>query len=280
MLDAHAYCADQVRDGDRDRYLTALLAPPERRKALLALYAFNLELAKAAEVASEPMLAEIRLTWWMEAVRELYAGAPRRHMVIEALADAGLPARVERSDLETLIEVRMEDLAPERFARLEQLCTFAEDSAGHLSGLALACLREADGDIAAAARDVGSAAALVGLMRTLPHCARARRLYLPTEGLRRCGVTPEQVYAGREREAVRALVAQVLSEAERRLEAVRRRLPRPPRWSLPVLLLAEPARLYLRGLRRQGCDPFVREVCLGRVTAPLALAWRHWCGRL
>ena len=43
-----------VRRHDPDRFLTALFAPPDRRDALLVLYAFNHELARAREVASEP----------------------------------------------------------------------------------------------------------------------------------------------------------------------------------------------------------------------------------
>ena len=57
-----------VRRHDPDRFLTALFAPPDRRDALLTLYAFNHELARAREVASEPPLALIRLQWWREVV--------------------------------------------------------------------------------------------------------------------------------------------------------------------------------------------------------------------
>ena len=61
MNGAPAYCQNQVRQHDRDRYLTALFAPPARRPGLFALYAFNLEVAKVREAVSEPMLGHIRL---------------------------------------------------------------------------------------------------------------------------------------------------------------------------------------------------------------------------
>ena len=66
-----------VRRHDPDRFLTALFAPAERREALFVLYAFNHELARAREVAREPMLAMVRLQWW----REVVEGARRRHEV-------------------------------------------------------------------------------------------------------------------------------------------------------------------------------------------------------
>ena len=62
-----------VRRHDPDRFLTALFAPPERRDALLTLYAFNHELARAREAVSEAPLALIRLQWWREVVE---GGAP------------------------------------------------------------------------------------------------------------------------------------------------------------------------------------------------------------
>ena len=73
-----------VRRHDPDRFLTALFAPAERRDALLALYAFNHELARAREVASEPPLALIRLQWW----REVVEGEAKRHEVATPLSAA------------------------------------------------------------------------------------------------------------------------------------------------------------------------------------------------
>jgi phytoene synthase len=276
---AALYCADQVRRGDHDRYLAALLAPPERRPALLALYAFNLELARAAEVTSEPMLAEIRLTWWREALAELYAGRPRPHMVMQALDETGLPDRAALAELELLIDVRIQDLAPERFASLDDLVRFAEDGAGTLARLALANLGPHEGTLEAAAGDVGTAWALVGLMRCLARNARARRLYLPCAALKHAGVTPEEVYAGRRAEALAPLVREVLDTALARIERARKRCPAPPRWSLPALLLAPLARAYACRLRHRGADPFAGEAGLGHFRPPLLLAWHNWLGR-
>ena len=56
-----SYCAEEVRLGDRDRFLMTLFAPSEHREALFALYAFNIEISKTREVVSEAMLGAIRL---------------------------------------------------------------------------------------------------------------------------------------------------------------------------------------------------------------------------
>ena len=65
---ALSYCGQEVRKYDKDRFLTALFAPADRREALFALYAFNLEIAKTREVVTEPVLGQIRLQWWYDAI--------------------------------------------------------------------------------------------------------------------------------------------------------------------------------------------------------------------
>ena len=83
-----------VRRHDPDRFLTALFAPPERRDALLTLYAFNHELARAREVVSEPPLALIRLQWWREVVEG--AAPPPRGGRTAAHRDRGRRTRSRR----------------------------------------------------------------------------------------------------------------------------------------------------------------------------------------
>src|SRR5207244_12479744 len=56
MAEIASYCAELLRRQDSDRYLTALFAPSDRREALFALYAFNLEIARAREAVSEPFI--------------------------------------------------------------------------------------------------------------------------------------------------------------------------------------------------------------------------------
>ncbi len=64
-----------VRKSDPDRYFCTLLAPEQQQGTLFTLYAFDHELARARMVASQPLLALIRLQWW----REVVEGAEKRH---------------------------------------------------------------------------------------------------------------------------------------------------------------------------------------------------------
>ena len=53
---------------------------------MIALRAFNVETGLVAETAKEPALAQLRLTWWRDAVASMHQSAAHNHPVVHALA--------------------------------------------------------------------------------------------------------------------------------------------------------------------------------------------------
>lgn len=104
---SHRYVLDTVRSADRDRFLAALFAPETARRGLMALLAFDHELARARTVTREALLAEIRLEWWREAATEA-AGPekPRAQPVVEALSEAARHHGLTADALIALIDAR------------------------------------------------------------------------------------------------------------------------------------------------------------------------------
>src|SRR3954470_5514347 len=85
---SHRFVLDEVRAADRDRFLAALFAPEPARRGLLALLAFDHELARTRTVTREPMLARSRLEWWREAAAEAAGSArPRAQPIVESLSE-------------------------------------------------------------------------------------------------------------------------------------------------------------------------------------------------
>ena len=64
--DSAAFCADLVRSHDFERYASTLFVSADKRRALLALYAFNVEISRVREQVSQPLPGEIRLQWWTD----------------------------------------------------------------------------------------------------------------------------------------------------------------------------------------------------------------------
>jgi len=112
----------QVRAADPDRWLSSRFVADEPARAdLIALYAFEDELAAIPAKVSQPLLAEMRLTWWAEQMDGVFAGAPRKgHPVLEAMAGAVERRGLERAWADALIEAHV-DRAHRRPHDLEAL---------------------------------------------------------------------------------------------------------------------------------------------------------------
>ena len=264
---------EEVGRYDPERRLAALFAPAERRLGLLALLAFNLEVAKTAEVVSEPLIGRIRLQWWRESLDGIEGGAARRHAVVEALAEAIRRYALPRAPLDSLIEARELDLDPEPPPDLPALLRYAEATGGGLTGLGLRLLAAPEPPPEAAleaARQVGTAWALVGLLRAVPFHARQKRLYLPADLVASAGLELGGLFELRPSPALSRVTEALAEAAEQRLAAARRLRPAVPRPLRAALLSAVLADGHLKRLRRAGQDPFD-----ARVAAPLpGAAWR------
>lgn len=261
-------CGAMVRHHDRERFLTCLFAPAERREALFALYAFNLEVAKTAEVVSEPMLGQIRLQWWRESLAGAYEGSPREHEVVTPLAEAIRRYALAAEPFERLIDAREADLDPEPPASLAELEAYAEATSASLIELALCVLQAPDRpatNVIEAGRRIGIAWALVGLLRAVPFHARHKRLYLPEDLIEAEGLSVADLFELRSSPALTAVVRRVAIAAESHLEGLVSRWP--GRRSLPALLPATLARVHLRRLRLAGYDPFEPRVERGGASA-------------
>jgi 15-cis-phytoene synthase len=103
-----------ARSGDVDRYLAALLGPRKARADLLALAAFVGEIARIPGLVSEPMMGEIRLQWWREALDTLQAGGITGNPVADVLGRAIVQHALPDELLRGLIDARSHDLEPQR----------------------------------------------------------------------------------------------------------------------------------------------------------------------
>src|SRR3954468_3290000 len=110
MQESFAHCEALVRAADRDRFLAALFAPRERREALFALYAFNLEIARVREVVREPVSGEIRLQWWRDVLAGGGRGEIEAHPVASALRASMARYGISTERLQAIIDARRFDL--------------------------------------------------------------------------------------------------------------------------------------------------------------------------
>jgi len=272
--------AESLRRHDRDRYLTTLLAPAERRLALTALYAFNFEVAKTREVTREPLLGRIRLQWWREAIDAIYRGLPaRQHEVVEPLAAAIRRHGLTRDHFDRLIDARARDLEDEPPASLAALEAYAEDTAGRLVRLALESLDARDGQAGEAGRRVGVAWALIGTLRALPVQARLRRLSLPADLVAESGLDVASLLELKPSPALARIVERLAERARDHLAAARAERQAIPRGAGAAVLTAVLGDWHLKRLARARYDPFAPELTRTDTLASWRLALAAARGR-
>jgi phytoene synthase len=246
-----------VRRHDRDRYQTALFAPAARREALFALYAFNYEIARVRETVTQPTLGRMRLQWWRENIAAIYGAGPIRHEpVVDALAAVVREYRLTRVHFDGVIDARETDFEDEPPANLAVLEKYAEATSSRLMYLALEILGVSEQIALTAARHIGIAFALSGMLRSLPMWIDARRPFIPAELRARHRLAPADVQQTRSSPALWAIAAEIGALAYSHLDVARCGCSAVPRAALPALLQAKIADHWLGRLRSARHDPF------------------------
>jgi len=242
-----------VRRVDPPRYFSALFAPKEKRGFLFALYAFNHEIARVGESVREPMMGEIRLQWWRETIEAARAGNPRNHDVALALAEVFASVDLPQNLFDAMIDARSFDIHPDTFTDYAALEAYADATSGSLMKLAARVLVAGDAHDAQA-REAGIAYALAGLLRAIPFHASRNKIYLPMDLLKAIDLSPEEIFAGRGGDKLKAVIRQVALKAKEKLNAARA-LGKPGK-ALPAFLPASLVPLYLKRVTKSRFDPF------------------------
>jgi 15-cis-phytoene synthase len=250
---AYSHCEQLVREADKDRFLATLFAPADKRGALFALYAFNIEVARIREAVREPMAGEIRLQWWRDAV-ESGAGEATAHPVAAALRDTIERFNIPVAPLIDLIEARSFDLYDDPMPNAAALEGYAVKTSSALIAIAVAILDPSSAGASDAARAAGIAYALTGLLRAFPIHASRGQLYVPLDVLERHDAHLEDVLSGRDTPQLRAALADMRQQARAHFAAFA--VAAIPSAQAAAFLPVSLVPLYLDRLDRAADTPF------------------------
>ena len=118
------YCRQKAAASGSSFYYSFLFLPPERRRAIIALYAFCREVDDVVDEVSDPGVARSKLAWWKQEIGAIYAGTAQ-HPVGQALAPVVRQYELTQERLELIVEGMGMDLEYNRypdFATLEVYC--------------------------------------------------------------------------------------------------------------------------------------------------------------
>ena len=266
--------AIEVRRHDWDRFICTLFAPEACREDLFTLLAFNLELARTRERVTEPLIGEMRLQWWRDAIEGIYDGSRKLdsgHYVLEHLPRVIRSRNLSKSYFVELIESRLMDLSDQPPLTMEALQSYAHGTSSALNLLQLEILGCGEA-LAPEAEALGLAWAMTGLMRALPELVRQGRSPLPASLL-----PASQVIAGMD-DDVRRAVKRVCQAAERHLDEASTSETNDCKGFPSLFLLRPLCRSYLTKMADANYDPSAPTLRQSRAKQQLALWFRARLG--
>jgi phytoene synthase len=266
-----AFCADLVRSHDFVRYASTLFLPAVQRRALLSIYAFNVEISRVRDQVSQALPGEMRLQWWTDMLEGTGHGGVEGNPVAAELLHTIGEYRLPIQPLSRLIEEHQFDLYNDPMPSMAALEGYVTDTAAALFSLGARIAAQPSAAIDHLARHAGLAQGVVQVIAALPTDAARRQLFLPLQVLQQHGSGVEQVYSGKQTPQARAAIDQLVGEVRNHLRTAFELLAHVPPQVRPVFLPLALVHRDVKRMSRADFDPFVPHI-----TSRLRVLWTLW----
>jgi phytoene synthase len=269
------YCQEKAAASGSSFYYSFLFLPPERRRAITALYAFCREVDDVVDESSDAQLAATKLAWWRQEIAGLYSGNPR-HPVTRALSPHLKNFSLEQENLQEIISGMEMDLTQTRYLDWKGLERYCHRVAGVVGLLAARIFGYQEARTLEYAHALGIAFQLTNIIRDVGEDARKNRIYLPMEDLQKFGVPAADILGMRQTEDFRKLMQFEAGRARSHYEEAFRALPAADRKAQRSgLIMAAIYRALLEEIERDGFNVLAQRTSL----TPLRkfwIAWKTW----
>ena len=269
--EAAGFCAELLRTHDFTRYVSTLFMPAEQRRALVALYAFNVEISRVHEQVSQPLPGEVRLQWWTDMLAGAGHGGVEGNPVAAELMLAIRSWRLPIERLSRLIDEHQFDLYNDPMPTMAALEGYINDTSAVLFSLGAGIAARPSEEVEHLARHAGLAQGMVQVIAALPRDASRRQLFLPQQLLESHGCGIEEVFAGKQTPRLRAALGQLLDEARGHLKTALALLADVPPQVRPVFLPLAMVDRDLKRMSRVDNDPFALQT-----TSRFRTLWTLW----
>jgi phytoene synthase len=263
------YCQDKAAASGSSFYYSFLFLPPERRRAITALYAFCREIDDVVDECHDAQIAATKLAWWREELARVYAGNPQ-HPIGQALRPATERFNLPHELLSEIIDGMEMDLTQSRYLDFTALSLYCYRVASVVGLLAAEIFGYQDRHTQKYAHDLGMAFQLTNIIRDVGEDARRGRVYLPLDEMKRFSVTVDDLFEARQTDDFRKLMEFQIERAEHYYAQALAQLPASDRKTQrPGLIMAAIYRDVLDVIKAEGCLVLKQRTSL----TPLRKLW-------
>ena len=269
------YCQEKCAASGSSFYYSFLFLPAERRRAIMALYAFCREVDDVVDEFNDLSVASTKLAWWRQEVERVAEGKPQ-HPVGQALKQVAPGINLPKEQLLEIIDGMEMDLQQARYLDFKGLSLYCYRVASVVGLLAAEIFGYRDRQTQKYAHDLGMAFQLTNIIRDIGEDARRGRIYIPMDELKQFNVPAADILNGKYSDNFTALMQFQYERAERYYEQALAQLPAVDRKSQrPGLIMAAIYRTLLAEIKDENFQVLHQRISLppGR---KLWLAAKTW----
>ncbi|HEB98167.1 MAG TPA: squalene synthase HpnD [Thiotrichales bacterium] len=266
------YCQQQAAAAGSSFYYSFRFLPPDKRRAITALYAFCRAVDDVVDECTEPAVARAKLDWWREEIERCFEGRPQ-HPITRALRPQLDRYNLPQEYFLEIIDGMAMDLDHHRYADFSELALYCYRAAGVVGLLSAEIFGYRNRRTLKYAEQLGTALQLTNIIRDVREDAARGRIYLPQDELARFGVDPRDLLAFHATPAFRKLMAFQADRARSYYDRALETLPEEDRYRhRSGLIMAAIYRATLDEIERDGFRVLEHRVSL----TPLRKLWIAW----
>jgi len=266
------YCQQKTAQSGSSFYYSFLFLPPERRRAITALYAFCREVDDTVDECTDESIARIKLSWWRKEIANMYEGQ-QTHPVTLALQPHLAAYNLQQQHLQAIIDGMEMDLNQTRYLDYTALTKYCWHVASVVGILSASIFGATKPETLQYAEKLGHAFQLTNIIRDVGEDARKGRIYLPVNELQQFNVTAADLLNARHSENFEKLMAFQAARAQKIYDEAFALLPKEDRRAQrPGLMMSAIYRTLLTEVEADGYHVLSQRISL----TPIRKLWLAW----
>ena len=269
------YCQEKAANSGSSFYYSFLFLPTEKRRAIMALYAFCREVDDIVDECSDPFVAKAKLGWWRSEIENVFSGKPE-HPVGQALQPVVLEHNLPIELFNEIMDGMEMDLTVARYPDFKSLQLYCYRVASAVGLLSAEIFGVEDRKTLDYAHDLGIALQLTNIIRDVGEDARRNRIYIPMDEMAGYGVSASSILNAQGLENFEKLMAFQIDRAKSYYAKAMGALPEKDRKNQrPGLVMAA---IYSALLDEIAKDPSSVLKCRTSLTPvrKIWIAWKTW----